>query len=111
MKENIVEINEESFKPFRNLGGYDYLGRSHDYLRTLTEQKQAAKVCKERGYGGLVMIGATHTLSDACSLSEFFIANDVETRVVGIPATVNGNIRHSFISTSIGFDTASKVYS
>lgn len=57
------------------------------------------------------MIGATHTLSDACSLSEYFLANGVETRVVGIPATVNGNIRHSFISTSIGFDTASKVYS
>ena len=57
------------------------------------------------------MIGATHTLSDACSLSEYFLTNGIETRVVGIPATVNGNIRHSFISTSIGFDTASKVYS
>ena len=33
MEEHIVEIDEESFKPFRNLGGYDYLGRSHDYLR------------------------------------------------------------------------------
>jgi 6-phosphofructokinase len=37
MDENIVEINEESFKPFRNLGGYDYLGRSHDFLRTSVE--------------------------------------------------------------------------
>jgi 6-phosphofructokinase 1 len=57
------------------------------------------------------MIGATHTLSDACSLSEYFLANGVQTRVIAIPATVNGNIRHNFISTSIGFDTASKVYS
>jgi 6-phosphofructokinase len=47
MEEKIVEINEESFKPFRNLGGYDYLGRSHDYLRTSAEQLQAAKVCKQ----------------------------------------------------------------
>jgi diphosphate--fructose-6-phosphate 1-phosphotransferase len=111
MEEKIVEINEESFKPFRNLGGYDYLGRSHDYLRTSAEQLQAAKVCKENGFTGLVMIGATHTLSDACILSEYFMANGVDTRVVAIPATVNGNIRHSFISTAIGFDTASKVYS
>ena len=37
MDEHVVEIDEESFKPFRNLGGYDYLGRSHDYLRTLSE--------------------------------------------------------------------------
>ncbi len=37
MNEDVVEINEESFKPFRNLGGYDYLGRSHDFLRTSAE--------------------------------------------------------------------------
>jgi len=37
MEENIVEIDEETFKPFRNLGGYDYLGRSHDYLRSPKE--------------------------------------------------------------------------
>jgi hypothetical protein len=37
MNEHIVEINEESFKPFRNLGGYDYLGRSHDFLRSQKE--------------------------------------------------------------------------
>ena len=34
MAEKTIEINEETFKPFRNLGGYDYLGRSHDLLRT-----------------------------------------------------------------------------
>jgi 6-phosphofructokinase len=110
MNEEIIEITEESFKPYRNLGGYDYLGRSHDYLRTVTEQKQAAHICKTHEISGLVMIGATHTLSDASSLSEYFLANGIETRVVGVPSTVNGNIRHNFISTSIGFDTASKVY-
>lgn len=34
MNNQTIEINEETFKPFRNLGGYDYLGRSHDQLRT-----------------------------------------------------------------------------
>jgi hypothetical protein len=34
MEELTIEITEETFKPFRNLGGYDYLGRSHDFLRT-----------------------------------------------------------------------------
>jgi 6-phosphofructokinase len=111
MNEDVVEINEESFKPFRNLGGYDYLGRSHDFLRTLNEQKQAASVCKKLGLNGLVLIGATHTMSDGCALSEYFLANEIDTSVVVVPATVNGNIRNSYISTSIGFDTASKVYS
>lgn len=38
MDKNVVEISEETFKPFRNLGGYDYLGRSHDLLRTEEQQ-------------------------------------------------------------------------
>ena len=111
MNEQIVMITEETFKPFRNLGGYDYLGRTHDYLRTPEEQQQAAKICQNLDLQGLVMVGATHTLSDACSLSNYFLSKDVKTRVIAIPATVNGNIRHNFIATSIGFDTASKVYS
>lgn len=34
MEGKTIEITEETFIPFRNLGGYDYLGRSHDILRT-----------------------------------------------------------------------------
>lgn len=28
MDDNVVPITEESFAPYRNLGGYDYLGKS-----------------------------------------------------------------------------------
>jgi 6-phosphofructokinase len=38
MNEQIINVDEETFKPFRNLGGYDYLGRSHDFLRTPEQQ-------------------------------------------------------------------------
>lgn len=34
MKDEFIEITEETFLPFKNLGGYDYIGRTHDYLRT-----------------------------------------------------------------------------
>lgn len=60
---------------------------------------------------GLLLVGATHSLTDAAMLSEYFLEVGVKTRVIGIPATVDGNIRHSYVATSIGFDTASKVYS
>jgi 6-phosphofructokinase len=42
----------------------------------------------------MVLIGATHTLTDAVSLSEYFLENEVPTRVIAIPSTVDGNIRH-----------------
>ena len=28
--ESIIKISEESFAPYRNMGGYDYLGKSKD---------------------------------------------------------------------------------
>lgn len=56
-------------------------------------------------------MGATHTLTDATKLSEYFAENSVNTNVVAIPATLDGNIRHKFFQCSLGFDTVSKVYS
>jgi diphosphate--fructose-6-phosphate 1-phosphotransferase len=44
-------------------------------------------------------------------LSDYFIEHKIKTRVIAIPSTVDGNIHHEYIATSIGFDTASKVYS
>jgi len=30
--DKLIDISEESFAPYRNLGGYDYLGRSQENL-------------------------------------------------------------------------------
>lgn len=40
------------------------------------------------------MIGATHTLTDTAFLAEYFLTHNIPTKVIGIPATVDGNIRH-----------------
>merc|ERR1719276_611688 len=50
-------------------------------------------------------------MTDCLYLAEYFEQNDAATRVVMIPATVDGNIHHKYFQTAIGFDTASKVYS
>jgi 6-phosphofructokinase len=50
-------------------------------------------------------------MTDAAYLSQYFVEHKVDTSVILVPCTVDGNIFHNYISTSIGFDTASKVYS
>ena len=50
-------------------------------------------------------------MTDTSTLAEKFLDIGLKTRVVHIPATVDGNIHHRYIETSLGFDTASKVYS
>lgn len=108
--DSLFNITEASFAPYRNLGGTDYLGRSDE--RILPENFQlVADRMQSHGITGLIIIGATHSLTDAARLNEYFIKNGVKTNVIAIPATLDANIRHSFVQMPIGFDTASKVYS
>jgi 6-phosphofructokinase len=108
---NVMVIDEHTFKYFRNLGGYDYLGKAEDALRTHEHQAKALDVCNKFDLTGLILIGATHTLTDAAYLADYLLQNNSKTRVIAIPATVDGNIHHSYVATAVGFDTASKIYS
>jgi 6-phosphofructokinase len=58
-----------------------------------------------------VLIGASHTLTDAAYMTDYFIRNNVKTRVVAVPCTIDNNLGHHMLEQSIGFDTASKIYS
>lgn len=109
--ENFLTIEESSFKYYRNLGGYDYLGKSTDAIRTQEHHARALEVCVKHQITGLILVGATHTLTDSVYLADYFLQNQCKTRVIAIPATVDGNIHHSYVATSLGFDTASKIYS
>jgi len=94
--DKIHTITEESFAPYRNLGGYDYLGRSSEVLEP-SQFPILAESCKKHAITGLVLVGATHTLTDAARLTEYFLENEVSTNVIVVPATLDGNIRHNFL--------------
>lgn len=110
MDKTLIKITEDSFAPYRNLGGYDYLGKSSDQLSQAHFEPLGAQ-CKANGITGLIIVGATHSLTDAVKVSEYFKVNKIDTNVVVVPATIDGNIRHNYIQATLGFDTASKIYS
>ncbi len=60
---------------------------------------------------GLVMVGASHTYTDAAYLTNYFIENNVKTRIITVPCTIDNNLGHHMLELSVGFDTASKMYS
>jgi diphosphate--fructose-6-phosphate 1-phosphotransferase len=108
---NYIEITEENFALYKNQGGYDFLGRSVDKIRSEEELKKTKEICEKLNLNGLVIVGATHSLTDSLLLTEYLLANKVKTSVIAVPCTVDGNISHPLFETAIGFDTASKVYS
>lgn len=106
-----VEITENNFKLFRNQGGCDFLGRSVDQIRTNEHRTAAKETCNKLGLNGVILVGASHTLTDAAHLTDYFLKEGVTTRVIGVPATLFGNISHKYVEATVGFDTASKHYS
>ena len=90
-----MEITEESFAAYRNLGGYDYIGRSQESLEA-SHFESLARSCKSNKITGLILVGATHTLTDATKLTEYFKKNNISVNVCVIPSTIDGNIRHKF---------------
>lgn len=106
-----IKISRDTFKNYVNLGGIDYIGRGPDQLRTPEERKKAFDICQKMGLTGLVLVGGTNAMTDGVNLAQYFVEHKNETSVIVIPASVDGNIHHKYIQTSVGFDSASKVYS
>lgn len=106
-----VIITEENFAFYKNQGGCEFLGRSVDQIRSQAHYESAKETCVKFNLSGVVLVGASHTLSDASHLTDYFLTEGVKTRVVGVPSTIFGNISHKFVETTVGFDTASKLYS
>lgn len=73
LKEDFEIMTRETYKNYVNLGGIDYIGRGFDELRTDFQKQKAAEVCQKLKLDGLILVGATSTMTDATHLSEYFL--------------------------------------
>jgi diphosphate-dependent phosphofructokinase len=87
------------------------LGRTSDVIRSPEQFEQAEQACAKYRLDGLVLVGGPVSNSDTALVAEHFASRGVRTRVVGVPATIDGGDLHSLgIEASIGIDTACRVY-
>lgn len=59
----------------------------------------------------LVVAGGDDSNTNACVLAEHFLHQGVATTVVGVPKTMDGDLKCEDVPISFGFDTACKVFS
>lgn len=85
------------------------LGRSVDKIHTPKEQAAALAAASAAELDGLVLLGGTFTNTDAAHLAEYFAARGSACRVVGVPATVDGDLKGPLVETTLGLDTACKI--
>ena len=87
------------------------LGRNSDKIRTEEERSKTLKCCNDLQLDGIVIVGASHTLTDVAHLANYMIEHNSKTRVIGVPASIDNNIAHQKLEASIGFATSSHTYS
>lgn len=106
-----IEISDDILTTYKNQGGYDLLGRTKDQIRTTEQVNAALASCTALKLDGLVIIGGVTSNTDAAQLAETFAEAQCPTKVVGVPVTLNGDLKNQFVETDVGFDTICKVNS
>ncbi|KAL3618410.1 hypothetical protein CASFOL_038731 [Castilleja foliolosa] len=106
-----IEVTDEVLATYKNQGGYDLLGRTKDQIRTTEQVNAALKTCTTLKLDALVIIGGVTSNTDAAQLAETFAERKCPTKVVGVPVTLNGDLKNQFVETNVGFDTICKVNS
>jgi pyrophosphate--fructose-6-phosphate 1-phosphotransferase len=103
-------LDSETIDQYRNMGGFDMLTSGRDKIETEEQFSQARATCQALGLDGLVVIGGDDSNTNAAVLGENFRQHNVSTRVIGLPKTIDGDLKNEHIEVSFGFDTAAKVY-
>lgn len=103
-------FTKQEVDAFRNTGGFDLLGSGRTKIETEEQFEEALKVCNKLKLDGLVIIGGDDSNTNAALLAEYFHKKQCPTCVIGIPKTIDGDLKNEYVPISFGFDTASKVY-
>ncbi len=111
IKGNYKELTAESIKPYRNTGGFDMIISGRDKIEKPEELAACKKNFAEMDLDGLVIIGGDDSNTNAAVLAEYLRAEGSKTVVIGVPKTIDGDMKNEQIEASFGFDTAAKTYS
>ena len=108
--ENRRKILDQSLiDSVRNLGGFDLIGSSRTKIETNEQLEAAAQNAQD--LDALIVIGGDDSNTNAAILAEYFLAHKVKCCVIGVPKTIDGDLRSQEIEISFGFDSACKTYS
>lgn len=104
-------LDKATIDSFRNTGGFDIIGSGRTKLEKPEQFEQVAKNCQALGIAAVVIIGGDDSNTNACALAEYMCQKQLPVQVIGVPKTIDGDLKNTQIETSFGFDTATKVYS
>ncbi|MAG13982.1 MAG: diphosphate--fructose-6-phosphate 1-phosphotransferase [Spirochaetales bacterium] len=111
LQDNAILLTSEIIDSYKNTGGFDMIGSGRTKIETQDQFKSALEVCQKRQLDALVVIGGDDSNTNAALLAEYFVDQNSDICVIGVPKTIDGDLKNEMIEVSFGFDTATKTYS
>lgn len=105
------ELTAEIIDEYRNTGGFDMIMSGRDKIEKPEDLEACSRNFGELGLDGLVIVGGDDSNTNAAVLAEYMRSIGMKTSIIGVPKTIDGDMKNEYIEASFGFDTASKVYS
>lgn len=110
LNQEALELTADRLKNYRNQGGFDLLGSGRTKIQT-REQFQAVETAVQAfSLDALVIIGGDDSNTNAALLAEYFLDKGSKTVVVGVPKTIDGDLKNEEIEISFGYHSAVKTY-
>jgi pyrophosphate--fructose-6-phosphate 1-phosphotransferase len=95
----------------RNTGGFDMIMSGRDKIEKAEDLAACSKNLEDMELDGLVIVGGDDSNTNAAVLAEYLKKQGSRTVIVGVPKTIDGDLKNEQIEASFGFDTAAKTYS
>ena len=111
IKHQYMELTAGYIKEYRNTGGFDIIGSGRTKLESPDQFDAGLQILQELDIKALVIIGGDDSNTNAAVLAEYYKAKGLDIQIIGVPKTIDGDLKNEWIEASFGFDTACKVYS
>ncbi|MCK9582842.1 MAG: diphosphate--fructose-6-phosphate 1-phosphotransferase [Endomicrobiales bacterium] len=105
------EITAQLMDKYRNTGGFDIIQSGRTKIETPEQFALTKKKLVDNKFNALVVVGGDDSNTNAALLAEYFKNQNAPVSVIGVPKTIDGDLKNEHIETSFGFDTATKIYS
>lgn len=111
LENKFIEITPNLMADYRNTGGFDMIQSGRTKIETDEQLATAKENILKNKIDALVIIGGDDSNTNAGIIAEYFKQQKVDTSVIGVPKTIDGDLKNEHIEASFGFDTATKIYS
>ncbi len=105
-----TELTGEIIDRYRNTGGFDMLLSGRTKIESQDHIDAAVATCRALDLDALVVIGGDDSNTNAAFLSKYFTQAGLKTQVIGVPKTIDGDLRSRHVEMTFGFDTTTKTY-